>query len=164
MVDKRIADVCKKLDEVMSRFNSTNDTSVQVLPSPSQTENQSDSSNLSDLTELSDSTDDTGYSCDLEHNQDETLPSSYMLDAINRDNTVKLILRHMDKNWLNVLAANTSGLMWLYNDVIDDTDNIYSFENISDNISNIIAEIAKKEVVVDNHDDLKNTVDTSNGL
>ncbi|AIB52035.1 hypothetical protein PRJ_Fausto_00322 [Faustovirus] len=76
MVDKRIADVCKKLDEVMSRFNSTNDTSVQVLPSPSQTENQSDSSNLSDLTELSDSTDDTGYSCDLEHNQDETLPSS----------------------------------------------------------------------------------------
>jgi len=155
MVDKRIADVCKKLDEVMSRFNSTNDTSVQVSPPLLQTEELSDLINSSDLSDLTDSTDDTGYSGDLEHNQDETLPSSYMLDAINRDNTVKLILRHVDKNWLNVLAANTSGLMWLYGDVIDDTDNIYSFENISDNISNIIAEIAKKEVVVDNHNELK---------
>ncbi|SME65003.1 Hypothetical protein FSTVST1_306 [Faustovirus ST1] len=148
MVDKRIADMCEKLDEVMSRFNSTNNTLMQ-------TENQSELSELSALSELSDSTDDTGYSWDLEHNQNETLPTSYMLDAINRDNTVKLILRHVDKNWLNVLAANTSGLMWLYSDVIIDTDNIYSYENISDNISNIIAEIAKKEIAVDNHNELK---------
>ncbi|QKE50442.1 hypothetical protein F-VV10_0322 [Faustovirus] len=69
------------------------------------------------------------------------------IDLTHRKRVMNMAMRHFDSNWLNVMAANTSGFVYLLNnEIVDKTVDIYSNSNINDHIVWFIAHIADIKV------------------